>query len=213
MCLTVSFNSVNCRGVNNVLTHMTLNELAAHAAAALADIDQASGRVSEVPSVRTIRFYATHGLLDKPLAFKGRTAIYGPRHLHQLVAIKRLQARGLTLDEIQARVTGATDKQLATLSELELNTVKSKPDPVRSNFWAEVPEDDVPEPTMARTEVGVGAVRLDSVAVLLIDPLARELHPDDLEAIRVAAGPLLTLLHRRNLIEPRHVAAPREEEP
>jgi len=188
--------------MKDVKSHMTLNELAAETAAALGDLDQASGRVSEVPSVRTIRFYATHGLLDRPLEFKGRTAIYGVRHLHQLVAIKRMQARGLGLEEIQARVIGATDKDLAKLSEMDLNTVKSTVAPIRSNFWTDIPDDTTSEPEVP-AESGIAAVRLDESVVLLIDRLARELHPDDVEAIHVAAGPLMKLLRSRNLIDPR----------
>ncbi len=190
--------------MKNTKSHMTLNELAAETAAALGDLDQASGRVSEVPSVRTIRFYSTHGLLDRPLEFKGRTAIYGVRHLQQLVAIKRLQARGLGLEEIQARVIGATDKELAKLSEVEWNTVKSTNEVVRSNFWTEIPDETVGEPVaVAEEELGIEAVRLDESVVLLIDRLKRELHPDDVEAIHVAAGPLMKLLRTRNLIDPR----------
>ncbi len=189
--------------MKNTKSHMTLNELAAETAAALGDLDQASGRVSEVPSVRTIRFYSTHGLLDRPLEFKGRTAIYGVRHLHQLVAIKRLQARGLGLEEIQARVIGATDKELAKLSEVEWNTVKSTNEVVRSNFWTDIPDETVAEPATIAEELGIEALRLDEGVVLLIDKLKRELHPDDIAAMHVAAGPLLKLLRSRNLIDPR----------
>jgi DNA-binding transcriptional MerR regulator len=73
----------------------------------------ASGRVRDVPDPRTIRYYTTLGLLDRPAGFRGRTALYGPRHLLQLVAIKRFQALGLTLAEVQQRVAGATDGALA----------------------------------------------------------------------------------------------------
>ncbi len=189
--------------MKNTKSHMTLNELAAETAAALGDLDQASGRVSEVPSVRTIRFYSTHGLLDRPLEFKGRTAIYGVRHLHQLVAIKRLQARGLGLEEIQARVIGASDKELAKLSEVEWNTVKSTNEVVRSNFWTDIPDDTVSESAPIAEEIGIEALRLDEGVVLLIDKLKRDLHPDDIAAMHVAAGPLLKLLRSRNLIDPR----------
>jgi hypothetical protein len=49
---------------------------------------------------------------------RGRTAMYGPRHLLQLVAIKRLQARGRSLVAIQAELAGATDTQLARVAQL-----------------------------------------------------------------------------------------------
>src|SRR5437764_13479859 len=89
----------------------TLDELAAQVALALV-VDyaaQASGRVREVPDRRTIRYYTTLGLLDRPAQVRGRTALYSTRHLLQLVAIKRLQARGLSLAEVQAQLLGQTN--------------------------------------------------------------------------------------------------------
>src|SRR3954471_22764140 len=72
----------------------------------------ANGRVRDVPDLRTIRYYTTLGLLDRPAEMRGRTALYGRRHLLQLVAIKRLQANGMSLAEIQARVLGLSDSAL-----------------------------------------------------------------------------------------------------
>src|SRR5919107_3716787 len=100
----------------------TLDELAERVDAALA-VDyagQASGRVRDVPDRRVIRWYTTIGLVDRPLAHRGRTALYGPRHLLQLVAVKRLQARGLPLVAIQQELAGATDAQLARVARLPL---------------------------------------------------------------------------------------------
>jgi MerR HTH family regulatory protein len=98
----------------------TLDELAERVDAALA-VDyagQPSGRVRDVPDRRAIRWYTTIGLVDRPLAHRGRTALYGPRHLLQLVAVKRLQASGLPLVAIQGELAGATDDQLARLARL-----------------------------------------------------------------------------------------------
>ena len=98
----------------------TLDELAERVDAALA-VDysgQPSGRVRAVPDRRAIRWYTTIGLIDRPVAHRGRTALYGPRHLLQLVAVKRLQARGLPLVDIQRELTGATDTQLARVARL-----------------------------------------------------------------------------------------------
>jgi MerR HTH family regulatory protein len=98
----------------------TLDELSERVDAALSvDYDgQPSGRVRLVPDRRSIRWYTTIGLVDRPAAHRGRTAMYGHRHLLQLVAIKRLQARGLPLVAIQAELAGATDAQLATIARL-----------------------------------------------------------------------------------------------
>src|SRR5690606_40309537 len=70
----------------------TIGELAEHAARLLGPDGQVSGRVRPVPNERLIRWYTTIGLLDPPIARRGRVALYGRRHLLQLVAIKRRQA-------------------------------------------------------------------------------------------------------------------------
>jgi MerR-like DNA binding protein len=98
----------------------TLDELAGRVGAALA-VDypgQPSGRVRDLPDRRAIRWYTTIGLVDRPVAHRGRTALYGPRHMLQLVAVKRLQARGLPLVAIQQELAGATDAQLARVARL-----------------------------------------------------------------------------------------------
>ena len=92
----------------------TLDQLAERVGAALSVgySGQASGRVREVPDQRAIRYYTTIGLVDRPSSMRARTALYGRRHLLQLVAIKRLQAAGRTLAEVQRELAGATDAQL-----------------------------------------------------------------------------------------------------
>src|SRR5689334_24864251 len=98
----------------------TLDELVARVSAALGAADYSgapNGRVREIPDRRAIRWYTTRGLLDRP-AVRGRTAGYGPRHLLQLVVIKRRQAEGWALAQIQAEVAGATDAELRALAGL-----------------------------------------------------------------------------------------------
>jgi DNA-binding transcriptional MerR regulator len=96
----------------------TLADLAARVAAALGDGGEApSGRVNPVPDARVIRYYATIGLVDRP-TLHGRTALYGRRHLLQLVAVKRLQGEGRSLAEIQFRLSGLTDVALARIARL-----------------------------------------------------------------------------------------------
>jgi DNA-binding transcriptional MerR regulator len=50
-------------------------------------------------TVRTVRFYATKGLLPPPL-LRGRTGLYGPDHLARLTLVRDLQAKGFTLQAI-----------------------------------------------------------------------------------------------------------------
>ncbi|MFI6786392.1 helix-turn-helix domain-containing protein [Nonomuraea sp. NPDC050383] len=93
----------------------TIGELAERAAGLLrAGGPNGNGRVREVPGERLIRWYTTIGLVDPPLSRRGRVARYGRRHLLQLVAVKRLQAAGLSIADIQVALAGATDAMLET---------------------------------------------------------------------------------------------------
>jgi DNA-binding transcriptional MerR regulator len=51
-------------------------------------------------SRRTVRYYVQEGLLPAPEG-AGRGAHYGPRHLDQLLAVKSMQERGLSLEEVR----------------------------------------------------------------------------------------------------------------
>src|SRR5947209_16277476 len=125
----------------------TIAELDAQVALALS-VDyagQANGQVRSVPDRRTIRYYTTLGLIDRPAELRGRTALYGHRHLLQLVAIKRLQAQGLSLAELQQRLVGLTDAELGRLARLPGGLDPCAP-PDRSRrgrrdsaFWTAVP--------------------------------------------------------------------------
>lgn len=55
------------------------------------------------PDVRTIRYYGTMGLLASPRKV-GRQNGYDSSHVKQVLSIKILQARGLSLSEIRARM-------------------------------------------------------------------------------------------------------------
>ncbi|NUR88334.1 MAG: MerR family transcriptional regulator, partial [Nonomuraea sp.] len=97
----------------------TIGELAERAADELrAHAQPLNGRVRDVPGERLIRWYTTIGLLDPPLTRRGRIAQYGRRHLLQLVAIKRLQAAGRSIADIQTALAGATDATLEPLATL-----------------------------------------------------------------------------------------------
>ena len=124
----------------------TLDQLAGLVGAALGvDYDgQASGRVRDLPDRRAIRYYTTIGLVDRPAAMRGRTALYIRRHLLQLVAIKRFQAAGMTLAQVQVRLAGATDAQLerearvpASLPEAAAARTQAAPSApaARPAFW------------------------------------------------------------------------------
>src|SRR5436309_7739898 len=129
----------------------TIAELGAEAAVALA-VDYAgppNDRVRGVPCQRTIRYYTTLGLLDRPAEMRGRTALYGRRHLLQLAAIKRLQANGLPLAEVQTRLLSLSNRALEKLADLPANFVAQPSDATakeeeadahrHANFWKTEP--------------------------------------------------------------------------
>jgi len=111
----------------------TLTELVDQVEARLAQLPTPkNGQVRAVPDDRTIRYYGTIGLLDRP-ALRGRTALYNVRHLAQIVAIKRLQATGRSLAEIAAMWAQLTDESLMSLSGVAL-PAKGRA-PARKEFW------------------------------------------------------------------------------
>jgi DNA-binding transcriptional MerR regulator len=208
----------------------TLAELAALAAQALADaqVRAANGRVTGMPDGRLIRWYTTIGLLDRPAIGPGRVARYGPRHLLQLVAIKRLQAQGMPLAEIQQRLAGATDDQLRQAAALPegfapatldpaagdavpgpLGAVANSPSAQRAGrFWRERPiaagepgdrqSHDGPHQLDSGGDTVTRMYGLRLRGLTLL--LSAEPSARDLEAIASAARPLLDLLAARGLI-------------
>jgi DNA-binding transcriptional MerR regulator len=164
-----------------------------------------SGRVRDVPDLRTIRYYTTLGLLDRPAAMRGRTALYGRRHVLQLVAIKRLQARGLSLALVQERVVGLSDAALRRLAAAQAVAppAPQAPQPPASasradSFWRLQPALD--EDRASEESPGEERIPLDHGLVLSLAP-ARVLNEDDLGVIRMAAAPLIEILRLRGLID------------
>ena len=206
----------------------TLDQLTKLVGAALSvDYDgQASGRVRDLPDRRAIRYYTTIGLVDRPAAMRGRTALYARRHLLQLVAIKRLQAAGLSLAEVQARLAGATDalleRQARVPASLPVEAEAASPSapalPVpsaRPAFWkrggvapvapvapvAASGARAVPEPgAAARPRVPDAVASLQGLrlqaGVTLLLDRERPLDAGEVAAIRAAAAPLLEVLRR-----------------
>ena len=112
----------------------TLPELVAEAETRLAALPPPkNGQVRAVPDERTIRYYATIGLLDRPAAMRGRTALYGRRHLAQVVAIKRMQSAGHSLADIQHMWSTLDDATLTRMSGVPVATGKARA--TRKEFW------------------------------------------------------------------------------
>lgn len=184
----------------------TISELAEQAGEVLAaSPQQANGRVRDVPNERLIRWYMTVGLVDPPLSRRGRIARYGERHLLQLVAVKRRQAEGRSLAEIQQELTGATGEALAAIAGLEGSRQPEPAVPAATpRFWARPPSK--PEPVTRNNPSPVNGLvhglRLAPGVTLLLETAGHDLAPDDVAAILTSAQPLLNALADRGLCEP-----------
>ncbi len=180
----------------------TLDELCEQAAQALARDAPAplDGRVREVPDRRTLRYYTTLGLLDRPAEMRGRTAYYAQRHLWQLLAIKRLQACGQTLVQIQQALLGLSEEELRRLANMpEEPGPKRKERPRdREAFWRTPPAPV--EPATSEVTAALQGVRLGSGVMVMLETL-REMTDEDREALRQAAAPLLELMRMRGLVD------------
>ncbi|HJZ25908.1 MAG TPA: MerR family transcriptional regulator [Streptosporangiaceae bacterium] len=134
---------------------------------------RANGRVRDVPNERLVRWYVTVGLVDPPLSRRGRVARYGRRHLLQLVAVKRRQAEGRSLAEIQAELAGATDEALAAVARVPDTKPALQPAPAvltaaPARFWtrsaAQLDPPAAEEPGVRDPAAAVGAGRALSAA-------------------------------------------------
>ncbi|OBA78871.1 transcriptional regulator [Mycobacterium sp. 1164966.3] len=151
-----------------------------------------------IPAERMVRYYTSRGLLPRP-GTRGRALTYGRTHLIHLVAVKRLQGEGLSLDQIAQRLDGMTQAELETLAAIPPDAMPAglgDPEPAEASvpsraagrFWQTTPQPATSAPAPpAMTELR--AVRLsDSVTLLIDGPLPAA------ETLRRAAAPLLELL-------------------
>jgi DNA-binding transcriptional MerR regulator len=158
----------HCHGV---AVAWTIDELIRECGRVLVDEPQPSGRVTDIPDLRTVRYYAALGLLDPPSGFDKKKGLYDEHHLQQLLAIKRLQRDGLALAEIQKKLAGVSGAKLKTIA-----------DPAA--FWKRKP----PPPAT------VEAFRIAPGVTLLLEGVARPFTEEDARALRA-------WLHQRGLEE------------
>ena len=101
---------------------LTGNDPAAEQAADALSLEEllalAAERLGEEINARTVRLYATEGLIDRP-GRDGRRATYGRRQLLQLLLIRSLARRGLSLAAIAPLVAADDDELERQLSQLE----------------------------------------------------------------------------------------------
>ncbi|MFM1903900.1 MAG: hypothetical protein RLZZ440_1800 [Planctomycetota bacterium] len=190
-----------------------------------------SGRVRNLPDARAIRWYQTLGILDRPASFRGRTALYTQRHVLQLAAVKKLQAAGFPLADIQKGLAGKTNRELAGIAGLTLAAVDQfvaeaaaarsaladaqlaeavgtdqPPAPAPKAFWKARPVVAVPPSPPALQSQPIG----QSVAVIWS---GRPLSPAEAEEFSNLAQPLLEFLSSRAVIASTEQASPATPQP
>lgn len=189
----------------------TLSELVSEAATRIAALPAPkNGQVRAVPDERTIRYYGTLGLLERPLAMRGRTALYGRRHLAQIIAIKRLQTTGRSLAEIQALWSTLDDVALSRMSGVALPVAEQGRAPTsRREFWkreavtpAAAPADPPPvarvvidSQPVPELELRIALAPGITLSLAVADGIS--LTPADVRALRAAAAPLVELARRQ----------------
>jgi DNA-binding transcriptional MerR regulator len=178
-------------------------------------VEQTNGQVSAAPTERTLRYYRTRGLLDPPAGHRGRTALYVRRHVLQVLAIKRLQAAEVPLHEVQQRLVGRTDAELADIAGVDIagidpavldvahpgaSTTMAPVAREGRGFWAHRPVT-----AAARAATGpqpswpIAGLQLAS-DVRLTFPSTRELTPSDREALTAAMTSVVACLRERSLL-------------
>jgi hypothetical protein len=143
------------------------------------------------------------------------------------VAIKKLQALGRSLAEIQHTLTGQTDKELARIAGQDTRGEDPKGDSPRSrparDFWRQEPGEYAPSPSeeehrdadrsagahssLGDRPMGLSGIPLCDGVTLLLAP-SRSLEEEDLALIRAAAAPLIATLTHSRLIDPREGGDP-----
>ena len=120
------------------MAHPSLLSLAAApGSAALYGLDEllavAGERLGEEITPRTVRLYPTEGLIDRP-GKDGRRAVYAQRHLLQLLLIRSLAQRGLSLSAIAPLAAGSDGELLEQLIQLQEPAIlQATSEPIESN--------------------------------------------------------------------------------
>src|SRR6201992_996109 len=91
----------------------TARGLAAHVTGLVdaAGLRPTNASARAAPSARSVRFYVSAGLIDRPEG-TGTAATYNYRHLLQLLAVKIRQREGQSLDTIKTEMKGVAGDAL-----------------------------------------------------------------------------------------------------
>ena len=95
----------------------------------------AGEQLGEEITPRTVRLYATEGLIDRP-GKDGRRAVYGQRHLLQLLLVRSLARRGLSLSAIAPLVVCSDQDLQEQWRQLDDGTSSNSPPETRNEALA-----------------------------------------------------------------------------
>ncbi len=95
----------------------------------------AGERLGEEITPRTVRLYATEGLIDRP-GKDSRRAVYGKRHLLQLLLVRSLARRGLSLSAIAPLVVCSDQDLQEQWQQLDDGTATQSPPETRNQALA-----------------------------------------------------------------------------
>ncbi len=124
-------------------------------------------------TVRSIRYYQSLGLVDRPLSANGQG--FNEKHRLQLIGIRLLQAKGLPLGKIQTLLYGRTEEELREverrrLSEIELSP--SMPQPTGPDWKVTPIASDILVLTRSGRDL-TAAQRLKIQEILNLEPTTR----------------------------------------
>ena len=144
----------------------------------------AGERLGEEITPRTVRLYATQGLIDRP-GREGRSAVYGRRHLLQLLLIRSLARRGLSLAAI-APLIGLDDQAM----EQQLAQLEGDGSPASSLQAAMAADIQGATPSASDTSSGASEERNEALDYLrsLQSPTSSEVSPAATDAKASPAG-------------------------
>ncbi len=174
----------------------TLDELADLASDLLAGTMATDRRIGERVDGRTVRYYTTNGLLPRPFVGSDRRARYGRDHLVRLLAVRRLQAGGVTLADAYRHLAGSDADTVEQLAQLPVELTHTAPAFAASALAAPAAAPAPPEPVRPFWGTPPSAPAAGSVVVLAPGLRLVSDTPLDVPASHVlaAAGPLLALL-------------------
>ena len=164
---------------------LTIDELVEEADGLLAELapKQSRYKVTERPDARTVRYYVTQKLLDKPLSYEGGRARYSGRHLLRLLLIKKLQAEHHSLQQIARLLEASDDEALVEkLIPKARSYVKGQLKPIASHRLVA----STPRATESRTFERIalpGGASLDVPSTLFHDRARRRELADRLESL------------------------------